>query len=75
MSTKELATITVADLAETVSQSMLNAVERRVNVNKFLEANNTVIVNPIIRFGGWIILSKEGALRGIQVGESGVGGG
>ena len=74
MPTKDLASISVGELAETVSNSVLNAIERRINMEKFIAGNNAVIVNPIIRFGGWVILAKEGALRGIQLGDTAPGG-
>jgi undecaprenyl pyrophosphate synthase len=75
MPSKNVASISVGDLAEVISHSVLNAVERRINVEKFIAENNAIIVNPMIRYGGWIILAREGALRGLQIGETGVGGG
>jgi hypothetical protein len=65
----DLSHISVGALAEVISQSVLNALDRRVNVREFIASNHAVIVNPMIRFGGRIILAKDGALKGLQLNE------
>jgi len=62
--------IPVGALAEVISESVLNALDRRLNIKEFLAGDHVVIVNPIIRMGGRIILAKGGVLKNLELGES-----
>jgi hypothetical protein len=61
--------ISVEDLAEAVTSGVLRAVERRVDIKAHLADRGSLIVNPIIRFGGPFLIGSADQLQGIVGGQ------
>jgi hypothetical protein len=64
--------ISLNDLTEAVTHSVLNALSRRIDIEKFIERDRVVLFDPIITVGGKLALAKAGQLAG-RGGAGGIG--
>jgi hypothetical protein len=66
--------ITVDDLAEAVTAGVLRATQRHIEFRALLESQQPLVINPIIRFGGRLIvnagvLGQVAPVEAVEFGE------
>jgi hypothetical protein len=55
--------IGVDELAEAVTRGVLRAVSQSVDVKEFLGQDKAVVINPVIKYGGRLILTSAAQLQ------------